>query len=241
MKSIQFTLAPARLPPLKDEHKYVAHVHLRGSLGFDDVAERILGQGSTVTKPDLLAVFENLAVCLQELLVEGWRVNFGGIFSMYASVHGTFPDAMATFDPASNTVELNAQAGRRLRDYVLANAVPERIHVDAPAPKPLEFKDLSSATINAVITPGNIGTVEGLHLRFDPEAADEGIFLIPAAGGDTVQITVTQRNDPSQLVFLVPTLTPHAEYWLEVRAHLKGGEALRAGRLVEPLEVAPLP
>ena len=74
-----------------------------------------------------------------------------------------------------------------------------------PAPTPAEFIDTASGTANDLITAANIATVNGWRLKFDPDAADEGIFLI-ADDSSEIKATSVATNKPSQLTFLVPDL-----------------------------------
>ena len=77
-------------------------------------------------------------------------------------------------------------------------------------------------------------------MKFDPAESDEGLYFVADAGGDTKAPTV-QKNKPSQLVFLVPTLVA-GTYHLEVRARMGSGTSareLRIGRLDSTLTVLP--
>jgi hypothetical protein len=85
------------------------------------------------------------------------------------------------------------------------------------------------------MTPGNIGTINGHRLKFNPAEAAEGIFLI-AAGGSETKAAAIQKNKPGQLVFLVPTLAEDT-YHLEVRAIFGKETQPRTGRLEEELTV----
>ena len=134
MKSIKYNLVEASMPTLADKGKYLAQVQLRGSLGFDEMADRILAQGSCVTKPDILAVFENLAMALETAVLEGYRVNFGGVFDMFPSVRGTFDDITAPFDASVHSTDVRARCGARIRSTVMANAAVERVYLPKPAP-----------------------------------------------------------------------------------------------------------
>ena len=84
---------------------------------------------------------------------------------------------------------------------------------------------------------GNIGQLSGSRLKFDPAEADEGLYFVADAGGET-EVTVVQKNKPSQLVFLVPAGLAAGTHHLEVRARMGTGTAareLRSGRLDAPL------
>ena len=77
------------------------------------------------------------------------------------------------------------------------------------------------------------GQVSGSRLKFDPAEADEGLYVVATAGGETKVATV-QKNKRSQLVFLVPAALGGGTYHLEVRARMGTGTSsrqLRIGRL----------
>ena len=237
MNSIMYNLVPATMPNLKDSGKYLAQVQIRGSLGFEEMADRMIAQGSSITRSDILAVFQNLELALKTAMLEGYRVNFGGIFDMFPSITGTFDGITAAFTPAANGVDVRARCGSTVRDYVIASASVERVYLSKPAPTPMSYADLGSGTTDTTVTPGHIGTLSGQRLKFDASATDEGVFLVPLAGGAEVKVTAVQSNLPRELVFLVPTLTANAGYCLEVRARLNGADELRTGRLGKTLAV----
>jgi hypothetical protein len=85
----------------------------------------------------------------------------------------------------------------------------------------------------------------------DPDAADEGLYFVATAGGET-KVPAVQKSKPSQLVFLVPNLvdgTPvlHGPTGLsgvpqEVRARMGSGTSARelcVGRMDATLTVLP--
>jgi|GEM_PF-666706 len=235
MNSIMYNLVPATMPNLKDSGKYLAQVQIRGSLGFEEMADRMIAQGSSITRSDILAVFQNLELALKAAMLEGYRVNFGGIFDMFPSITGTFDGITAAFNLVANSVDVRARCGTTVRDYVMTNASVERVYISKPTPTPLSYADLGSDTSDTTVTPGHIGTLSGQRLKFNASLSDEGVFLIPTAGGDAVKVTAIQSNLPRELVFLVPTLTASANYYLEVRARLNGSDELRTGRLGKTL------
>jgi len=96
---------------------------------------------------------------------------------------------------------------------------------------PRQLRGNSSATTDSTLTPGNIGTLNGARLKFDPDQADEGLYLLPTSGGATVKVTTFQRNKPGQLIFLNPTGLAAGDYFMEVRARVRGTTELRSGRL----------
>ncbi|MGI8922830.1 MAG: DUF4469 domain-containing protein [Fimbriimonadales bacterium] len=89
-----------------------------------------------------------------------------------------------------------------------------------------EYVDLASGTTNTTVRRGNIGTINGSRLQYNPAAIDEGIFFVPTGAGGATQVAGNrvQKNKPGQLVFLVPAAGPTflpGTYFLEVRARLR--------------------
>lgn len=87
------------------------------------------------------------------------------------------------------------------------------------------------------LTPGTIGTLTGYRLKYDPASPDEGLFLVPEAGGPGVQVTAIQANKPRSIVFQVPSALAPGAYRLEVRARMRDSEDLRTGTLAAVLTV----
>ncbi|HUW83231.1 MAG TPA: DUF4469 domain-containing protein [Phycisphaerae bacterium] len=82
----------------------------------------------------------------------------------------------------------------------------------------------------------------GNRLKFDPNEADEGLYFVADASGET-KVSTVQKNKPSQLVFLVPAGLAAGTYHLEVRARMGSGTSareLRMGRLDSTLTVLPM-
>jgi DNA-binding domain/Domain of unknown function (DUF4469) with IG-like fold len=219
-----------------DPDDYKALVQLTGSADFDLIAQRITERGSTVTKPDLLAVFETLQQVCESLVLEGYRVNLGGLVELYPRISGIFNGIGDGYDPTRHRVDVAASPGARLRQGVRSQGTVEKVAASKPAPVLLTYRDLASGDTNDSVTPGTIGTLQGSKLKYDPTKPDEGIYFIPTAGGAAVKVAAVQKNKPSELIFLVPALAP-GTYQLEVRARMQGGSELRTSRLDATLTV----
>lgn len=227
--SINYSLYENKLPAAGDT--YAARVHIKDSVGMDELADRIVSMGTTVRKADILAVLENTCQACEEYLLEGSRVNVGGVFDLFPRIKGVFDSVTDSFDPARHSIEVGANPGQRVRKTVHENATVEKQQTILPMPTLLEFVDLGSGTVNTSVTADNIGTINGHRLKFDPADPTEGIFFIDSVGGEQ-KVTAFQKNKPGQLVFMTPTL-PAAEnpYTLEVRAHFSVDGELRTGIL----------
>ncbi len=65
-----------------NDDDYYAQLRARSSVGFDEIAERVLGMGITVRKADILAVMENIIQACESFLLEGRRVRHSASSSM---------------------------------------------------------------------------------------------------------------------------------------------------------------
>jgi len=224
-----------------DPDDYRATVETSGSAEGDDLVQDIIDQGSTVGKPDILAVTAALKLACQRRLEQGQRVNYFGMMDFFPRIKGVFTSATDSFDPARHSVDVGANPGAELREAVQAAASVEKVEAIKPAPNPVEYYDIGSGTTNDVVVPGNIGQLSGSRLKFDPGEADEGLYFVATGGGET-KVPTVQKNKPSQLVFLVPATLPGGTHHLEVRARMGTGTSsrqLRIGRLDATLTCFP--
>lgn len=218
-------------PLVTDAASYAASVVTAGSVGLDEIADRIVEQGTTVRRADVLAVLENALDAADSFLQDGFRVQLGGIVDLFPRIKGSFEGPTDLYDPARHQVDVAAMPGKRLRNSFHNSAAVKRIGKGTPAPNPIAFSQKPSQPQADKIAPGAIGTVDGYRLKFDVAMPDEGIFLVKADGTGSVKVETVQKNTPKQLVFLVPPLETESEYTLEIRARHRGGTQLRTGRL----------
>lgn len=216
--------------------EYMARTKAIGTAGFEVIAARMTDMGTTVSKSDILAVFENMTVAAESLLLDGFNVDFDGFCNFKCSIKGVFNGPNDSFEADRHHIEVNSSIGTRIRKTVRHNAEIIKSEAIIPTPSLAEFVDTASGQVNSCVTPGNIGTINGYRLKFDPAAVDEGIYLI-ANGGGEIKTTSIATNKPAQLVFLVPDMAgPIAEIHLEVRSRMSIPDGqLRLGRLDKTL------
>lgn len=212
---------------------YMAVVQNQQSKTQEDVIDLMVSRGSTVTKAEALAVFEEYALAVEQLAKNGNAVNTP-LFNLSLSVKGVFNREDEPFTPATHSVKINVTPGPRLKEMASGVSV-RRVQGASPQPDPLYIDDLGSGSRNDVLTPGNIAQLKGSRLKFDPTDPAQGIFLIADDGSET-RVSVISNNKPSRLDFLVPALTK-GTYRLEVRASLYKTNGLRSDSLPAELTV----
>lgn len=220
-----------------DPDDYAAQVKSTGSAGLEVIAQRMINQGSTVTKPDILAVLEDAIKATESCLLDGYRVQLGGLCELFPRIKGVFNGITDTFDASRHRVDVGANPGARVRKTVREGAAVTKAETIKPEPALLQYVDLGSGETNGKITSGNIGTINGHRLKFDPDQDDNGIYFVNIDNAAEVKVTTIQKNKPGQLVFLAPSM-PDGQYYLEVRTRFRDSAELRTGRLNEILESA---
>jgi hypothetical protein len=110
---IPYALFKNNLTPEPDD--YAAVVQTYRSVGFEEIADRMIDQGSTVNKPDILAVLDDMEKACESILLEGNRVILGGLVQMFPRVRGVFTSKSDEFDPSRHQIDVGANPGRRVR------------------------------------------------------------------------------------------------------------------------------
>jgi hypothetical protein len=221
-----------------DPSDYAAIVQMVDSADLDGVVQRMIDRGSTTTRADILAVLEDAIGACESLLLDGMRVNFGGLVGLFPRVRGVFTGATDTYDPARHALDVGANPGSRVRNTVRDNGTVTKDEAVKPYPNPIEFVDVGSGTTNDALTPGNIGQLTGSRLKVHEAAGDEGYYFVSVPGGVDTKVSEVQKNKPAQAVFLIPASLGGGDYQLEVRARIGTGTELRTGALGPTLSVS---
>jgi hypothetical protein len=216
---------------------YAARVMLTGSADLNTIVERIVDQGTTVTRTDIVAVLESAIEATDNLLLEGSRVNFGGLCDLYPRISGKFNGITDHYDPSRHKVDVGASPGSRVRKTVRDGAAVNKQNTILPKPLISQYSDLGSGEVNNHITPDSIGSINGSKLSFDESDPDEGIYFNHTTSPSKIKVTAVQKNKPSELVFMVPDLAD-GEYQLEVYKRFTENGELRSGHLDTVLTVA---
>ena len=218
---------------LTQDGRYFARVRSVGTADLDTLVERMMQRGTTLGRADIMAALDLLVEVCIDLVLDGWRVDLDGLVRLYCSIGGTFDGEDDRFTPSQHTLQGVAQPGPRLEQALRGRGQPRKQPLRRPAPEVQRFTALPGGATDR-LAPGEIGRLEGTRLRFHPAAADEGLFLIDAAG-QAHRLTVAQ-NTARVLLFGWPALPP-GDYCVEVRARVGHAATPRVGRLDYPLHV----
>lgn len=211
-----------------DPNDYMAIVTDNETMSIEDIVERMIGKGSTVTKAEALSVIEEFNYAVVDAVSNGKNVNTE-LFKVYPSISGVFVNKSDGFDQSRHAVRLNINAGKRLAE---AAAKIDLKKVDVPVAKPIlqEFTDLKTKVRNESFTPGQIASLRGSLLKIDEADEKQGIFFIAADGTET-KVSDIVKNMPSELMFFVPDSLTTGSFQIELRTIFKNYKSMRVGRL----------
>ena len=200
MDSIIFSLS--KVPDaITDKTVYTAHVQTNGTLGRDELAERLAAR----TKQDVSLWKYFLDALSDEIgiqLLAGYRINLGQLTTGFA-IRGAFMREDEAFDPAKHQLIATVRTLDPLRSAMSAVS-PENVT--------LGLTCSVAAVMDAVtkrlseITGTNRVLIQGQKLGISPDNPDEGVWLVNAKTGEPVATATVERSDSQTIdcVFAEP-------------------------------------
>jgi len=204
---------------------------------IEQVYEYMTREGSTLTKAEALAAFEEVTQGIINIVREGNTV-VTPLVNIMPSISGVFDSDEDSFDPERHQVNLRMTPGVRLRK-VPPSISTNKVRPRMPQPELIHYFDKATDTEDDEVSPDEGGRISGELLKFDMADPDQGIFFVNTADNSETRIDPDRmlRNMPSELLFINPQL-PAGDYWLEVRSIINGNSHTRTGRLLDELTVA---
>jgi len=231
---IKYFLQPN--PITTDPNDQSARIMSNATLSLQDIVTLATKRGTSLTETDLTAAANLLFDVITDEVANGNNITLP-LVNIRPSIKGVFTSAADSFDSARHIKRASLSAGQLLTTKMQDTKV-EKLTAQQPSPILVEFLDVNSATTNSLLTPGGIGSITGEELKYNPENTAEGIFLVPASGGEATKITVVATRTEGRLMFSIPTGIQAGSYTLEVRKGYGAGSTIRTGSLNETLEVS---
>ncbi len=232
--AIRYYLQPNPITP--DPNDQSARVYSREVLDTEGITKEMLRRGSTITEADIRAVLNVFYEVVSDKVAEGNSVNLP-LINIRPGISGVFVNPLDTFDASRHIKKANVSNGTLLTRKMNAAAV-EKITQPIASPTLIQFLDVNTQTVNSLLTPGGIGQIIGEELKFNPENAMEGIYLL-AADGTATPVTVMASRTEGKLVFGIPGGLAAGNYTLEVRkGYGTTTISIRNGSLQDTLQVS---
>lgn len=234
MANIPYSLIDNKLTT--DPNDLRAQVRITATVSINDLIDAIVRPGSTVTKAEFLAMWEELGAEVVRCLLRGESV-VTDLFTVRPALTGVWANAQDSFDPTRHHGRLRLGTGVRLRRAEAQMQFELERAQDQSRPLPVHLEDFASDTTNATLTKGGVVRLTGSLLKVDAADPDQGIFLVNSTGAAT-RVTKVMTNKPSEQLFMVPATLAAGTYQVEVRTKIKGSSQLKTAALGVPVQVA---
>lgn len=205
---------------------YTAQVQPLRSNDKEDIIERMLQRGTSLTRTDLLAVLNLFDEVIAETIESGEVVNLP-LFNTSFSISGVFEGATDSFDANRHKLNVNLSKGTLLRQAEGKISLQKTTAV-APQPVILEVKDSVSGKTNEVLTPGGVAEIHGNNIKIAGDDASCGLWFVPSTG-EALKAGVLVQNKPSAIIAMIPSL-PAGTYTVKVITQYSGGSLLKSPR-----------
>ncbi|BDC96667.1 DNA-binding domain-containing protein [Treponema saccharophilum] len=227
-------------PLTEDPNDKLAALEDVKSLTKEEIIDRILKRGNTMTKTDLLAAINAYEEECAIITEEGSAINTP-LFNTSLAIQGKFDNGDDVFDLRRHALKVNVAAGTVLKEAA-GKVKLTKVQGTTSAPWITGVRDtLSDAEDRSGnLKAGSVIEVTGAKLKFDNADGEQGVFLV--GGASEIRCTQVVENKPSKVLFVLPMDTAAGSYTLEVRTKNTGnktdGKTLKKGAFEKSVTVA---
>jgi len=217
---------------------YFAYASTSDLVESEEFIDRMAAGRTTLSKTDILAVFQLAREELSGLLAEGCYVKTP-LGSAYPVARGAFESPFEPFRPGRRGTGHGLRFEFRLEAALEAEALAmlkwtREEPFDRLSPRPRSAEAIEEGASGA-IRPGELLRIRGERLGFDPDNESLGVFFQGESGEET-RSGLYAYVKPSHLIVLVPPGLEGGSCRLLVRTRSRGARILE-GRLPQPLAV----
>ena len=227
-------------PLTEDPNDKLAQLEGVRSFTKEEIIERILKRGNTMTRTDLLAAINAYAEEIAFITEEGNTVNTP-LLNTSLSISGVFVNGEDSFDPRRHALKINAQAGTALKEAA-SKIKLAKVQGSAAVPWITDVRDTLSATDDTTnaLKAGSVIELTGARLKFDAADSEQGVFFI--SDGGEIRLSQIIEAKPARILAMLPADTAAGTYTVEVRTKNTGnktdGKALKRGSFDRTVTVA---
>ena len=207
------------------------------SYSDEQIIDRILTRGTTLTRPDLLAAIRAYQEEHGHIVDEGNGFNTG-LINAGPAITGKFNGVNDNFDHSRHSLHYNVNFSRTLRDRI-AGVKMHKVQAPATGPIITGIRDSVSGLSDGTLTPGGVLDIYGANLNVFPDLPDDGVYFLASGGAEYKAVTLVE-NKPARLILMIPPLSS-GTYTLEVRTHFirtaTPGKQLRKIQFSKPLNI----
>ena len=207
-------------PLTEDPNDKLAQLEGVKSFTKDQIIERILTRGNTMTRTDLLAAINAYAEEIAFITEEGNTVNTP-LINTSLSISGVFTNGEDSFDPRRHTLKVNVTAGTALKEAA-SKIKLAKVQGNSAIPWGTGVRDTLSASddTSGALRAGSVIELTGARLKFDATDAEQGVFFV--ANGAETRCAQIVENKPTRILAVLPQTVAAGDYTVEVRSRYSG-------------------
>ncbi len=203
-----------------------------GTADEDRIIAEMKEEDSGLRTETIIHVLELNKRVLKRLLLSGYRVNTG-IFYGAASLKGTIENS--TWDSSRNRIVFNLTASSELRTAAKSTTV--NIVAEKGSSAYIGgVQDVQTQSTSGTIGAGDHVSITGRKIKIAGNDESVGISLVDESGTSySVPSESIVVNDPSNVIFLMPTSVTDGTYTLTLKTQYSCGDQyfLKSPRVIE--------
>ena len=200
----------------EDPNAFVARVHSERSLSVKEICQTATTRGGADISAEAMEHATNL--WLKEMaysLCDGFSVNTGW-FTANANIKGVFNNPTENFNPAKHTLLFDFVQGSLLRKEI-ADVDVNILGVADASLSVAKVTDVRTGSVNELLTANRNLKIAGNKMKIVGDSPAIGIYFVNTDTQVRTKVDASDIviNNPSELIILIPALTP-GTYKLEV-------------------------
>ncbi|MDR2775983.1 MAG: DUF4469 domain-containing protein [Tannerella sp.] len=203
----------------------------------EQIIDRIMQRGTTLTRPDLLAAVRAYQEEHGYIVEEGNGFNTG-LINADPTVAGKFNSVTDAYDSSRHRMYYAVNFSKNIREK-FGRVKMTKVQAPVTGPIIVAVKDSISGLTDGTLSVGGVLDISGSRLKAYPDLPDDGVYFI-ASDGTEYKVSTLVENKPSRLIAMIPEL-PAGGYTLEVRTHFISssvpGKQLRKAQFAKQLSV----
>jgi hypothetical protein len=192
------------------------------SYSDDQIIDRIMLRGTTLTRPDLLAAIRAYQEEHGYIVEEGNSFNTG-LITAGPDIVGKFNSVTDSYDHSRHKMHYSVNFSRTIQEKT-AGIKMSKVQTPNTGPIITGIRDGISGLTDGTLTAGGVLDISGNRLKVFPDLPDDGVYFIVSGGGAEYKASTLIENKPARLIIMLPSM-PSGTYTLEVRTHFIGSSA----------------
>ncbi|MDR0699046.1 MAG: DUF4469 domain-containing protein [Tannerella sp.] len=173
------------------------------SYSDDQIIDRIMQRGTTLTRPDLLAGIRAYQEEHGYIVEEGNGFNTG-LLNAGPNIIGKFDSATDSYDRSRHKMHYSVNFSRTIQDMI-GKIKMNKVQAPNTCPVITAIKDSQSGLTDGMLSAGGVLDIAGSRLKVYPDLPDDGVYFIDAGGKEYKAVTLVE-NKPSRLIVMLPAL-----------------------------------